>query len=119
MFKPPENMGTGEQLGDLDFTKPGAIPGIEVKEDFSTVEEKKKQLKETIQGFERIIQEKTDQPDLVSVAEARKKEFEETLAMLEQKPTEAKQEFLVEPAELLNHLSADDRKLDRKEKGLI
>lgn len=32
---------------------------------------------------------------------------------------EVRQEFWVEPADMINHMDANDRKLDRKEKGLM
>lgn len=97
MFQSPENRGRGEEM-DLDFTKEGALKGIEVKEDYESIKDTIADLKNKIASAERGVElaKKLGDTERTAQMEARKKEFEELLAMLEQTPKEM-QEFWVEP----------------------
>ena len=76
---------------DLDFTRPGALPsmpGVEVKESvIDSVEDRRKQLKETIAGFDKMLNERKNQPDIIKIIMGRKKEMEAELSLLEQNST--------------------------------
>jgi hypothetical protein len=81
---------------DLDFTKPGALPGMEVKEDYASIEDKVAELQNNIAATERgiALAQSLNDPERLAQMTQKKEEFEATLAMLQQekKPEPAKNE---------------------------
>ncbi len=109
MFKSPEDRGFGEEM-DLDFTKKGALEGIEVQEDHASIEDKILELKNSIASAERGIElaKKLGDSERTAQMVAKKQEFEETLNMLTSKEKSATQEFWVEPATTQSDTEAFD-----------
>ena len=116
MFTPEENKGSGEM--DLDFTKPEALDGMEVH-DYASVEEKITDLHNKIASAERGIHLAQSLNDSVRIEQmqAKKKEFEETLALLTSMQTPKEEPKRFETADLGDYLGADDKKFDRKTYG--
>lgn len=115
MFTSPENRSSGEEM-DLDFTKPESIPGMEIREDHSSTEEKIAELQNNIAATERGIKLAQSLNDGERVAQMKKKkeEFEATLAMFQpQTPKQVENEV----ADIGAFLTPDDRKFDRKTLG--
>jgi hypothetical protein len=108
MFTSPENKGMGEEM-DLDFTKPGALSGMEVQEDHASVEDKILELQNNIASTERGIKlaESLDDTERVSQMKMKKEEFEATLAMLEGNTQPKEQAKTFEVADFDQAMGAD------------
>lgn len=93
MFKTPDARGEEPEDIDLDFTKKGAIPGLEVTEDTSDPEEKLAQAKKGIDIATRGLEyaSKIGDQDMIDLMKRKLEEYEGTIAMLEPKEKPAPQ----------------------------